>query len=255
MHGSPGICPLRFASCAYVLVVQRSDARTVDEVRRGQQHRLMAIDKKAALSEIDAVLGYKYEDKYTKNAQKSASVLACIRRYAPNGSAYILQSKPYAEMTHHATAGGYGVQGLVGILQALRADIDADRLRTFESIVVAEIFEDLLQQAQHLVDNSYRRAAAVLAGATLEEHLRKLAATNAISIVDANSHPKKASALNAELYKAAVYTKPEHAQVDAWQKIRNDAAHGEPNFETAHTDGDIGRMISGIRDFIVKHPS
>jgi hypothetical protein len=65
----------------------------------------------------------------------------------------------------------------------------------------------------------------------------------------------KASALNAALYKATTYSKPEHAQVNAWRKIRNDAADGEPAFETNQTDAEIRSMASGVRDFIVKRPS
>jgi|SRR5580698_9944027 hypothetical protein len=94
-------------------------------------------------------------------------------------------------------------------------------------------------------------------GATLEEQLRKMAAKSGVAVVDAtNGQPRKASALNADLYsKVNAYSKPEHAQVDAWQKIRNDAAHGDPNFEQQHNDADIRRMFEGIRDFIVKQPA
>jgi len=215
----------------------------------------MGFDKNDALADIDAVLARKYADRDTEAAEKATGVYACIARYAPRGSTYFAQTDKYLAASEHPTIGHLGVDGLVGILRALRADIDTDRLRRFESIVIAGVFEDLLQQAQHLVDNGYRRAAAVLAGATLEEHLRKLAMTNAVATLDTNGKPKKASALNSELYSANVYTKPEHAQVDAWQKIRNDAAHGEPNFEKNHTDADIARMITGVRDFLVKHPT
>ncbi len=207
-----------------------------------------------ALADIDQVLARVHDKSNAAVSEEAVGLHACIGRYSSHGSSYTTEANTYVAMSRNASVGGYGVDRLKGLLRSLRRDIEAGHLRNVESLVSAGIFTDLLGQAEHLVEGSYRRAAAVLAGGTLEEHLRKLAAANGVPLQDAQGKPKKASALNAELYKANVLGKAEQAQVDAWQKIRNDAAHGTPDFETVHTDADIARMISGIRDFVVKHP-
>lgn len=212
----------------------------------------MAFTKEDAIADIDAVLNYQVPHEGGVEELRT-HLHACICRYAVSGSTHRQQADRY--LISDFTIAHDPRDALRGVARSLRADIAAGRLRTFESLITADLFADLLAQADNLVESSYRRAAAVLSGATLEEHLRKLAVTLSISIVDASGKPLKASMLNAELKKAGAYGKAENAQVDAWQKVRNDAAHGVATFETDHTDADIGRMISGIRDFVVKHPS
>jgi hypothetical protein len=56
---------------------------------------------------------------------------------------------------------------------------------------------------------AYKDAAAVIAGSTLEEHLRKLAQKNGVAIEKADGAPKKADALNADLAGAGAYNKLE----------------------------------------------
>lgn len=217
----------------------------------------MGLDRQSALGDIDAVLARTFSGApVTAQAAKATTITACIRRYVDKDSAYWEQAEPFLKAISRPSTGAYGLAGLRGILEALRADIDAGALLRARSLILGEVFADLLEQADHLVKNSYRRAAAVLAGATLEEHLRKLAARHAIEISDSSGTPRKAAAINADLYThARAYAKTDHAQVDAWQKVRNEAAHGQADFEAMQNDADIARMISGIRDFIVKHPA
>jgi hypothetical protein len=215
------------------------------------------IDIAAALKDIDAVVaeGPKFAGGTGAVADQMTRFYACICRHAPIGTPHRRKAEDFVRLVP-----GMGIDPddlLLGVLGALRSDIAAGRTASFEELVHADLFTDLLAQAEHLGSEGYRRAAAVLAGATLEEQLRKLAAKSGVAVVDATSgQPRKASALNADLYsKVNAYSKPEHAQVDAWQKTRNDAAHGEPNFEQQHNDADIRRMCEGIRDFIAKHPA
>jgi len=211
------------------------------------------IDTAAALKDIDTVLGE--PPSYGGAAELMTRFYACICRHAPVGTPHRRKAEDFARLV--PGAGLCPDDLLLGVLAALRSDIAAGHTGSFEELVHADLFTDLLGQAEYLVSESYRRAGAVLAGATLEEQLRKMAAKGGVAVVDAtNGQPRKASALNADLYsKVNAYSKPEHAQVDAWQKIRNDAAHGDPNFEQQHNDADIRRMCEGIRDFIVKHPA
>jgi hypothetical protein len=210
-----------------------------------------------ALKDIDQVLG---EAPYGGGgsgavAEMSARFHACICRHAPPGTTHRRHAEDYLRQTRPGYP--HDDQHLHGVLCALRADIRAGRAGSYEELVHADLFADLLAQAEHLLSEGYRRAAAVLSGCTLEEHLRKMATkAGGIDLVDSKGEPRKAAALNADLYaKTGVYQKAEHAQVDAWLKKRNDAAHGASDFDVQYTDPDIRRMCEGIRDFVAKYPA
>jgi hypothetical protein len=106
--------------------------------------------------------------------------------------------------------------------------------------------------AEGLRADGYARAAATLAGAALEEHLRKLANKNAI-----DTSGKKAAEINSELKKAHTYGEPMRATIEGYQKVRNAAAHGQPGFDGADTSlvGSVEPMIVGVREFIARFPA
>lgn len=216
----------------------------------------MPFDKAQALGAVDRALAYKprASDEAGRNLERSTVFANCIRSLWPPNSAHRDQCERYL----NDPSGGYNLCDHLfeGILHALRADIEADQLRTFEELVHADLFSDFLAQAEYLNGGGHTRAAAVLAGGALEEHLRQLAKLHSVPTHDSNQNPRKAAALNADLYsQASAYTKAEAAQVDAWQKCRNEAAHGDRDFEKNYTQADIRRMADGIRDFITKHPA
>ena len=102
--------------------------------------------------------------------------------------------------------------------------------------------------------------AAVDGGAALEEHIRLMAVAAgsiALQMTDRQGRlrPREASALREDLYAIAhAITAGERTQVQAWMDLRNEAAHNLPVFQ-GRTDGDVERMIEGIREFIVRHPA
>jgi hypothetical protein len=211
--------------------------------------------KEDALADIDAVLAMTTAAGLEGSTERITHLHACITRYARTNSSYRTQADKFIGASANPNVLSYAINGLVGTLKSLRTDVANGHLRQFESLVRADVLADLLAQADELVHSGYRLPAAVLAGAALEEHIRKLAAVNAVPTHGPDGRPRQASALNADLYsKANVYSKAENAQVDAWQKLRNEAAHGLPTFMTTTNDSDIARMISGIRDFVVKYP-
>ena len=71
---------------------------------------------------------------------------------------------------------------LFGTLKSLREDYANDFLSGFNEMVDADIFTDVLEQAEYLLSQDYFRASAVVAGVALESHLRKLAEKNSIPI-------------------------------------------------------------------------
>ena len=217
----------------------------------------MPIDPRAALDDITNALATKFDHGGTDAVTRLAAIhVAAIERWAPVGSSYrtmLSKIDPFDIRDRGYTKAS-------AILDALRRDYEKGQVKTFEHLVHASLFEDLLLQADALRAGGYLMAAAVVAGAGLEEHIRLMAAaTGAIPIQTADRRgrmrPREASALRDELYsRAGVITAGERTELQAWTDIRNEAAHNLPAFQ-ARTDGDIERMIEGVREFIIRHPA
>jgi hypothetical protein len=213
----------------------------------------MEFDRSKAMADIEAAIAY--ESDLTGNpgrVDEANRLHAAICRYAPPGTTHRAQADKY--LNHPTNSGSYfGNQLLEGVATALLADIAAGHLDSFEELIRGDLFASLLEQAGELVSGHYRLAAAVLAGASLEEHVRGLARRHGIAMEDARGAPQKAAMLNDALKQAGVYGKIWWANVAAWQRTRNAAAHGDADF-ASQSDDDIRRMIEGIREFIAKFP-
>ena len=129
--------------------------------------------------------------------------LSAIARIVGPKSAYGMQAE---RLLQKPTALHIYIHDMMGVVQALRDDLKAGSLQTLAEVVHGEVFSNFLDMARYLNDSGYKDAAAVIAGSTLESHLRELAIKNAIPVVDANGSPAKADRLNADLAKAAVYS-------------------------------------------------
>lgn len=145
---------------------------------------------------------------------------------------------------------------IMGILDGLYQDLNKDYLNSLVESIHDDIFSDYIEMAQYLLDENCKDAAAVIAGSTLEEHLRKLCEKNKISstYIDSKGKEKfkKADLMNSELTKDDIYTKGEQKQVTAWLDIRNNAAHGHyDNYDV----NQVKNMIIGLIEFFVKHPA
>ena len=140
----------------------------------------------------------------------------------------------------------------VGILRAIREEIAGGWLFTIKSLVTAEVFTDFMGMAEYLLESGYKDPAAVIAGSTLEEHLRQLCLKNGVAVVrqkDGKDIPQKADQLNSDLVKAEVYTVLDHKVVTAWLDLRNKAAHGE---YTGYNADQVKAMITGITEFMTR---
>src|SRR5690606_12460000 len=113
----------------------------------------------------------------------------------------------------------------------------------FKQIVHADVFDSELEQAKSLLDNNYKNAAAVIAGAVLETAIKELCNNNQIDI-----EKKKLTRLNDDLAKAGVYNVLQQKQITALADIRNNAAHG--NYENFSSE-DVQRMIQDIERFLL----
>jgi hypothetical protein len=219
----------------------------------------MPIDKQAVLAEIDAVLErqQKTPDRQARAphpfedfAELHTLYTAAIKRLSPPGSPYLEQmEKALRTSEPYLNEDLVILKKLRGVLQALRADYEADRLQTFAERVHSDLFSDFLEMAEYLLeDEGLKDAAAVLAGGVLEQHLRKLCPKHSVALP---THPKLDS-MNTELAKQGAYGKNEQKQITAWAGIRNDAAHANYGNYTAEQ---VKLMVQGIRHFITTHPA
>ena len=174
--------------------------------------------------------------------------MAAIERASGRQSVYYERTSVLLETSDHAW-GHLAAQ--VGVAKALLSDVKDGYLKSFEEVIHGDVFGDFLEMADHLVSVGYKDAAAVIAGSTLEAHLRLLAAKHGITTT-AGGRPKKADTMNAYLVKAHVYAKLDQKNVTAWLGLRNDAAHG--NY-VAYDKNQVALLISSIRDFISRNPA
>ena len=134
-------------------------------------------------------------------------------------------------------------------------DIKAGYLKSLEELIHADVFADFLEMAQHLANEGYKDAAAVVAGSSLEAHLRQLCQKSGIACEATSGGttvPKKADRLNSELTAATVYSKLDQKNVTAWLDLRNKAAHGQ---YAEYGVQQVSLQIAGIRDFITRNPA
>jgi hypothetical protein len=219
----------------------------------------MAIETSYILKEIDAALDEysalrkqsKYDDcselSHAAKEQVVARLVTTIERFAAPTSFH-------ARRCGEAVRTHMSLPQLPGVLKALREDIANNRVISVVELVHADVFSDFLDMAQHLLDSKYKDAAAVIAGSSLEAHLRALSAKYALPVDDGSGRHKKADRINADLDAAGAYgaSKTDLKNVTAWLNTRNDAAHGEyAKYEAPQ----IGLLIASIRDFITRHPA
>lgn len=189
------------------------------------------------------------------NSDRQALVskaIAAIHRIGGIKSTYSLEIerllKLLGPLHSHTTS-------IMGVVKALRDDLNAGYLQSLVELAHSNIFSDFLEMAQHLCDTGYKDAAAVVAGSTLESHLRGLCVKVAISTGTTKGGdivPKKADAMNSELAAAGSYSKLDQKSVTAWLDLRNKAAHGQ---YAEYGQAQVNLLVSGVRDFIVRIPA
>lgn len=131
----------------------------------------------------------------------------------------------------------------VGAVEAARNDFARGLLFDIRSLVSAEVIGDFLEQAEYLCEEGYHLPAASLAGAVLEDALRRLCELRGIPIPDRTTIDR----LNADLAKAGVYDKLVQKRITAIADVRNNADHG--HFEKVPVD-EARDMVKWVRRFV-----
>ena len=145
---------------------------------------------------------------------------------------------------------------IIGVVKALLADVKAGYMQSLVELVHGEMFADFLEMAQHLLDAGYKDAAAVIAGAALESHLRMLCAKASVPVEltrpDGSTKPKNAESMNSDLLGSNVYSKLDQKSITAWLDVRNKAAHGKYG---EYQPEQVALLIAGVRDFLARVPA
>jgi hypothetical protein len=134
----------------------------------------------------------------------------------------------------------------LGILRGAKDDYERGFLFETRTLIRAEVFDDFLDQADHLFEAGYHQPAAVVGGSVLEDGLRQLCDRHGVSVA-----PKpKLDQMNADLAKQGVYSVLVQKRITTLADIRNKAAHGKWNeFDAA----DVEDLLRHVRSFMETH--
>jgi hypothetical protein len=180
--------------------------------------------------------------------------VAAIERIGGQNSPYATQAKDIETQKKDLDL-QYVAMELFGVVEALRHDVASGYLRSVQELIHGELFGDFLEMSEHLLNEGYKDASAVIAGSSLEGHLKKLCDKHGISLTlpsSSGTKPKNADAMNADLAKAGAYSPIDQKNVTAWLGLRNAAAHGD---YTKYTGDQVRNLIRGVRDFFSRTPA
>jgi len=133
----------------------------------------------------------------------------------------------------------------LGVLESAAEEYQLGRAVDYHLSVIGTVFAGLLHQARYLIEKDFYRAAAVLAGAGLEEALRGRALAASVSIDDKATLIPIVHAL--KKHSPDVLPDLDARYIESVvTKIRNDAAHGG---EFGHSGKDVEAMLEWIETF------
>lgn len=211
------------------------------------------------LTHINSIL-YIYDSAFEKGEQLSerdairitTRAISVVRKIVSTDSPYLKEILWIDSTEWHIV---FKAERITGVLQGLRDELNDGLLDTLPELIRGELFDDFLEMAEHLHNEGYKDAAAVIAGSSLEAHLKQLATKFGIEVQISEEgkqpRPKRAEQINQDLYKVAgAYSLLDSKQVTAWLDLRNSAAHG--NY-TNYSENQVGQFIEWLKDFIAKN--
>jgi hypothetical protein len=217
----------------------------------------MVIQLKKLTEEYNALLSLsKYDDlsdlQVARVISLTTSARAAIERIAGKHSAYYRQAE---EIIKNGGYPGYVCSQIIGVVDSLKIDVELGYLKSHEELIHGELFSDFIEMSKHLISEGYKDPAAVIAGTTLESHLKNLCIKFSIDLTfekDGKNISKKADVLNSELVKEGAYSKLDQKNITAWLDLRNKAAHGHYG---EYTKEQVDLLINSISNFIARHPA
>ncbi len=210
-------------------------------------------EAQTAISVVDADENCEDESSFENIERVTTLCRAAIEHASPLISPY---SKELGTVLANPTDNDFTrARRVLGIAQALESALTLGHTDYLEELVHADLFSDYLDMAEHLLEEKYKDAAAVIIGSSLEAHLKQLCARAGVDTEiksESGVRPKKAERMNDDLKGAGTYEKLDNKQVTAWLDLRNKAAHGEYD---KYLSEQVSGMLSGVRSFITAHPA
>ncbi len=167
--------------------------------------------------------------------------LNLVRRSCGENSDHYRELRRLAEAKDSAN-NAYYTMHCFGIVEAAQRDFAAGLLFDMRALIAAELLGDFVEQAETPLNAGYHVPAASLAGAVLEDSLRRLCEKHGVAMPDST----KIDRLNSELARAGVYDKLIQKRITALADIRNNADHG--HFDKFRKE-DVEDMVKWIRSF------
>ena len=167
-----------------------------------------------------------------------------IHKVCGLGSSHYSAMKRLAEAAATALNSYYYAE-CFGVLEAAHRDFQDGLLAEVQLLIRADLLDDFLSQAEELLAQGFHIPAASLAGAVLEDSLRKLCDKYSI----AYAAKTKIDALNSDLAKANVYDKLVQKEITAKADLRNNADHGQ--FAKVR-EADVSDMVRWVRRFVTE---
>lgn len=167
--------------------------------------------------------------------------LNLVRRSCGEDSDHYRELRRLAEAKDSAN-NAYYTMHCFGIVEAAQRDFEAGLFFDVRALIASELLGDFIEQAETLLKAGYHVAATSLAGAVLEDTLRRLCEKHRVPIPDST----KIDRLNAELARVGVYDKLIQKRITAIADIRNNADHG--HFDKCRRE-DVEDMVKWIRSF------
>ena len=146
--------------------------------------------------------------------------LNLLRKACGEKSDYYLQLLQFTKGDLNTNS--YYFKDCYGIVKAAQRGYLEGLTTDTKVLIEAELFDDFLEQSEHLLGRGYSLPAASLAGAVLEDSLRRICDKHNIEYEEKTNINK----LNTELSKKGVYSKLIFKEITAKAEIRNSADHG-----------------------------
>lgn len=148
----------------------------------------------------------------------------------------------YVEELRNMKPSAYAIKG---VLEAARTDYLQGFMADHRLLASADVFSDLLVQAEVLLENNYKDAAAVMLRAILEATLRRLCEANGLDPGERDTIQQ----LNEKLHREGIsgYTNLHVKEVIAKSEVGNNAAHGRFN---EYTKQDVKAFHEYVQRFI-----
>ena len=153
------------------------------------------------------------------------------------------------EVTHHTAS---RTRRGIGMLTAARRDLQGNWLETTSGRVSRDILLDMLRLARIQFDQNNHWAAAVIAGAILEQQLRNLCLARGITInneIQGKAVPKKGLQLTGEAYKKKLYDRQDNKAIISWFELCDAAAKGKND---EFTSSQVKSMLREMQAFLTR---